>query len=859
MAWANGTIFYFTDQDDLSPILRGSNADAFVATAFAEWTTIPTAAVKAVHAGRLEEDVGKTNFCRRRNDSKGVDSLSLPTDLLPSAPTIPVGVIYDLNGSVTEAMLGPGEGNVSRCSANAAFGGIDNFGVKGKFSHALIVLNGVCAQRVSQLPDMKYQLVRLIGRIFGLDWSQLNVNVLTQHPPPTAEDFEGFPLMHAADPPNCVHISSCLPNASKPKVDDQAAMSRLYPVTIQNQADFSGKRLLFENTISIHGTVRFATAGDHAGLPVQGVNVVARWIDPASGQPSRRFAASSVSGFLFRRHSGDSVDDGNDNSAYKLNRWGPNDPRLQGFFDIAGLPIPDGSSTAQYQLSVESLDPRWSQSVGQSLGRTVAQGEAAPIIVSASAGSDIDQDIVMVANMPAKQNNLAVVRATEPGRFRTVSPDRRADFPSKYRAQASAFFADSVVPSRVSAAGGNTIAIHGSGLLASTAVAVGQLPAAVVGISAGRLLVTTPAMRDGVQDISLFNAAGGSSFTFPGAITYGASASDTIHLISGASPSTPIGGQAITPVTVQVLAADGLTPVAGASVLFTSSPAASLSLCGGAASCTVLSDLSGEAATRVTVLVAGATTITAKLAPASYLNPQTVQATVVGFSSASLDISLDTTLNWIATGATVDVPLVARVLVNGVPLNSRTVDYFLTKGTASFSAASATTDLNGYASSLLHIPAASGDVQASVCVAPADAPCQTFNGTTVATVSLQLQSVAGLTQVAAAGQSFRPVILRVTDSFVPPHPVMGANVIFDLAVGRLPGNAPVPWLPANPQNPGTQTSLPAILATSQLTSQSDVDGNVSIQPASGIPGPTLTLGTASIGNSVLSFQLQSIP
>ena len=273
----------------------------------------------------------------------------------------------------------------------------------------------------------------------------------------------------------------------------------------------------------------------------------------------------------------------------------------------------------------------------------------------------------------------------------------------------------------------------------------------------------------------------------------------------------------------------------------------------------MLSDLSGEAATRVTVLVAGATTITAKLAPASYLNPQTVQATVVGFSSASLDISLDTTLTWIATGATVDVPLVARVLVNGVPLNSRTVDYFLTKGTASFSAGSATTDSNGYASSLLHIPAASGDVQASVCVAPADAPCQTFNGTTVATVSLQLQSVAGLTQVAAAGQSFRPVILRVTDSFVPPHPVTGANVIFDLAVGRLPGNAPVPWLPANPQNPGTQTSLPAILATSQLTSQSDVDGNVSIQPASGIPGPTLTLGTASIGNSVLPFQLQSIP
>src|SRR5262249_17411254 len=149
-------------------------------------------------------------------------------------------------------------------------------------------------------------LVRVLGRVLGLDWSQVNLNVVTWKPLPTQEDLAGFPVMHAADHTNCIPISICYPNEDVPKMDDQAALSRLYPVTSQNVGNFPGKQLFLENTIRLHGSVRFVDAGGLAGQPMQGVNVVARWIDPATGQPSRTWAAAAVSGFLFSRLRGES-------------------------------------------------------------------------------------------------------------------------------------------------------------------------------------------------------------------------------------------------------------------------------------------------------------------------------------------------------------------------------------------------------------------------------------------------------------------------------------------------------------------------------------------------------------------------
>ena len=231
LTWAQGTISYYTDQGGLSPQLSESGADALVADAFSRWTSITTAAIAAVRAGQLGENVNGVNV----SSSGGV--IALPADILPSAVNMPVAIVYDADGAVTNALLGEGAGDASSCFDNAAYGGVDNFSADAHLLHALVILNGICAQTSQLLPDLKYRLVRVLGRVLGLDWSQVNLNVFTRSPVPTPADYAGLTIMHAVDPISCVPISLCYPNADQPKMDDRAALSRLYPVTVQNQAN----------------------------------------------------------------------------------------------------------------------------------------------------------------------------------------------------------------------------------------------------------------------------------------------------------------------------------------------------------------------------------------------------------------------------------------------------------------------------------------------------------------------------------------------------------------------------------------------------------------------------------------------
>src|SRR5690349_25025959 len=61
LTWANGSLNYYTDQGDLSSVLTGPAADAFVADAFTRWISIPTTAIAATRAGQLNEDVRGAN------------------------------------------------------------------------------------------------------------------------------------------------------------------------------------------------------------------------------------------------------------------------------------------------------------------------------------------------------------------------------------------------------------------------------------------------------------------------------------------------------------------------------------------------------------------------------------------------------------------------------------------------------------------------------------------------------------------------------------------------------------------------------------------------------------------------------
>jgi IPT/TIG domain len=865
LTWSGGAITYYTDQGDLSPILPGPTADSFVASAFSQWTSISIATVTATHGGQLAENVSGANVYVNPDGS-----ITMPADIEPSATDKPVGVVYDEDGTVTDALLGQGAGDPSECFYNAAYGGDDNLATSANFLHALVVINGNCAQTSSQLTDVEYRLVRVLGRVLGLDWSQLNLNVLTGNPPPTSDDYAGFPVMHQTDPPNCVPITLCFSNPYQPKIDDQAALSRLYPAT-GNLPNFQ-KPAVAANTARIHGSVFFTTATGQVAQGMQGVNVVARWINPQTGLPSHAISASAVSGSLFCGNAGNPVTGFNDSSGNPLNQFGSNDTTLEGFFDLGGLQIPNGGTSAQFQLTVEGIDAFWSYAL-EPYGpiQVEMSGQSSPIVVNVTVGDDTEQDILMQgsalsrpdpfpattyqapaavplggdwmgsfnpygdidyfqftgqanrtlsvfvsaldetgadsesksqpvigmwgisdpeispapANTPSAFNSsvfgmtMLNAQLLETSGFVIGISDFRGDGRPDYRYLARILYGDQVNPARASVAGGTALAISGLGFQSNTRVTVGNVMAPSLAVSADQALVTVPAMPDGVQDISLTDPPTLASSILTGALTYGAGPNDSLVLIPWPNPSTPVGGQAPNPVQVQVVAPDGKTPVQGASVEFSSSPAASFSACSGAPTCTVLSDQNGQASSFVTVLNTGAMTITVQLAPGSYSSPRQVQTTLVGKESA-LDIALVPQMTSIMQGASVNVTLTARVLSNGLPLGGSTVNFQVLKGSAGLSASTVTTNSSGYASTVVEISSMAGDLLVSACVSPGNSPCLNFSGTSVPASVLQLQAVAGSPQIVTAGQALQPVVIRVTDSSSPPNPVLAGERGFSI-------------------------------------------------------------------------------
>jgi len=949
LTWAQGAINYYTDQGSLSPTVSGPQGDALVADAFSQWTSISTAAVSATRAGQLAEDVSGENVYRNPDGT-----ITMPPDIMPTATGTPVGIVYDVDGAVTDALLGQGAGDASECFGNAVFGGLDNFAASANFLHALVVLNGNCVAQLPD-PDVEYRLVRVLGQVLGLGWSQTNLNVQTHTPPPSADDYAGFTIMHSMDLPECVPISSCYSDGGKvnpylPKMDDQAALSRLYPGPA-----FSS------STAHIHGHVYFANANGQLAQGMQGVNVVARWIDPSTGLPSSAYAASSVSGFLFSGNVGTTVTGYNDSTGQRFDRYGSNDPALEGFFDLAGLQIPNGGSSAQYQLTIEAVDPFWSDTVGPyQPWQVLPSGSGQSVTVSVTLGGDVPQDIVMQgsaaqkpdwfgpttynspaplpaagdwaasldpyggldyfwfsaqasrtlsilvtaldqsdapseskaqpvigmwaladpgtfpapANTPSAFNssifgmtvlNAQLLQATS---FRVGIADIRGDGRPDYRYHARLLYGDHIAPARASVAGGTALAIAGFGFQANTTVTVGSAHAVPLAASANQIFLTAPAKADGVQDISLTDPPTSASSILTGVVTYGAGPNDILRLVAGANPRTPVGGQAPNPILVQALAPDGITPIAGATVVFSSIPAVTFAAgagtpvpgaCSGVGSCTLLTDQSGLASVYVTVLSQGAMTITTQLAPASYTTPQQVQTTLVGCVSCTgslLDIALSPQNESVAQGVTVNLQLTARVLSNGTPVRGQVVNFSLYHGSGTLNPPSATTDKNGYATTSLQLSNISAETDGNACVGSNNNPCLGFHVFPVASSAQRLQAVAGDLQLITVGPPFQPVTVRITDTSLPPNPVLGASVMFQSLLGRTNNDAPVV---SGGDTIITRDQMPVILGMSQVSVNSDASGLASMQPsAGGFEGALAILGTVTAGSRSLPLQLQSL-
>ena len=401
--WAQGQVSYFVDQGALSSSVSNQQATAMVDAAAALWSAVPTAAVTLTDMGALNEDVNGSNI---QVNSSG--QIIAPSDVTPSATNHPLAVIYDADGSVINAIYGATASQPDACQNNAVYVWIDNFNPDATIAHAVILLNGLCATNAAMLEMMTFELERAFGRVLGLDFSQVNPGALTDGNP---EGAQGWPIMQPLSGACGASGGACIPNPTTLSYDDIAALNRIYPVTDSNLSNFPSKQLTAANTVSLQGTVSFSS-----GYPMQGVNVVARPLD-ADGNPLYQYTVSFVTGAYFGGNRGNPVTGFDDAAGNALSMWGSDDPALQGYFDLSGIPLPPGVTAANYQITFEAIDSLYinANSVGPYLqGQVAPSGALAPLTVpnlSAGAAQTLN---VAASGSPAAGFNDAIGTQTQP-------------------------------------------------------------------------------------------------------------------------------------------------------------------------------------------------------------------------------------------------------------------------------------------------------------------------------------------------------------------------------------------------------------------------------------------------------------
>lgn len=281
--WAGGQVRYFVDQGPLNGAISNQQATAMVDAAAAIWSAVPTAAVNLVDAGNLAEDVNGSNVLA----ANGV--FAQPSDIAPLATATPVGVVLDADGSVIDVLDGAGASQPDNCVQNGVLVWIDAMNPDATMAHGIIILNGRCATSVNLLAMMQFQLERAFGRILGLDFSQVNDGALAAGST-EPNGALGWPVMQPIGGACGPGGGTCIPNPTVLRLDDIAALNRIYPVAAANQASFPGKLVTAANTVSIQGTVSFRTSQG-----MQGVNVVARPLD-GNGNPLYQYTVAFVSG-----------------------------------------------------------------------------------------------------------------------------------------------------------------------------------------------------------------------------------------------------------------------------------------------------------------------------------------------------------------------------------------------------------------------------------------------------------------------------------------------------------------------------------------------------------------------------------
>jgi len=190
-------------------------------------------------------------------------------------------------------------------------------------------------------------LVRVLGRI--LVWMVASQPERADTETASIDaDFAGLPLMHFGRSISCVPISLCYPNAAVPKMDDTNALARLYPsnVTRSRRAEFTAAC-----TSPMPPAMQCSRCGRQRGRAAT-----------SFGSAFAAVRCDFVSGFAFHGNAGNIIDGYVDANGIRYDGGAPVIPRSK-VFSIWPTRDSTGQSIAQYQLSVEALDARWSLGV----------------------------------------------------------------------------------------------------------------------------------------------------------------------------------------------------------------------------------------------------------------------------------------------------------------------------------------------------------------------------------------------------------------------------------------------------------------------------------------------------------------
>jgi hypothetical protein len=340
MSFYTNTPGYFTDPGDLAANVSHAQADAMVAAAAAVWN-VPQSSLSLKQGGVLAEHVSSANAYFDGTD------VVFPADVqATNYLAIPIAVIYDTDGSVTDLLLGEGASDPASCRQNGVTSSVDSLGpYTATINHAVMVLNGRCVgTNAQQLMQMQYQVMRAFGRVLGLAWSQCNDNVFTGTPTPTMAQMQHWPVMHPIDILCGPYTYQCMQSAFTLRPDDVAALALLYPtVSIYPNP---GQAIGLTDGVYMRGYVTFPT-----GQGMEDVNVTVTRA-PSTYQTVEGWQeVSAVSGATFQQNGGNPITGAEPASE----NMGLNFAQNEEAFDIGYIPIV--APWTSLLVTTESINP----------------------------------------------------------------------------------------------------------------------------------------------------------------------------------------------------------------------------------------------------------------------------------------------------------------------------------------------------------------------------------------------------------------------------------------------------------------------------------------------------------------------